>query len=293
MRFTKMHGLGNDFIVIDCRKKKIAELSKLMKKLSHRQFGIGFDQAIILLPSKKADFRMDIYNADGGRVEMCGNGIRCIAKYIWDRKLSKKDVLDIETLAGIIKPKKAGNLIKVDMGAPILEAKDIPMKIGSEFGVRSWKEENSKSVVDYPLRIENKEFKITCVSMGNPHCVIFVDDVNIFPVTQYGPIIENHSLFPKRTNVEFVEIVSKKELKMRVWERGSGETLACGTGACASAVAAHLNKLAGRKVTVHLAGGDLKIDWSEKDNHVYMTGPAIEVFEGFVKVPKNAFAFFG
>ncbi len=271
INFTKMHGLGNDFIVIDCRKKRIAGLSRLMKKLSHRQFGIGFDQALILLPSKKADFRMDIYNADGGRVEMCGNGIRCFAKYIWDRKLSKKDTLEIETLAGVIKPKRAGKMVTVDMGEPILEAKDIPVNLNG-------------MVIQYPLTVEDKEFKITCISMGNPHCVIFVDKASSFPVTQYGQLIENHPLFPKRINVEFVEIVSGKELKMRVWERGSGETLACGTGACAAAVAANLNGLAGRKVTIRLVGGDLKIEWSEKDNHVYMTGPAVEVFEGKLEI---------
>lgn len=284
INFTKMHGLGNDFIVIDCRRKKIAGLSRLVRKLSHRQFGIGFDQAIILFPSKKADFRMDIYNADGGRVEMCGNGIRCLAKYIWDRNLSRKDVLEIETLAGIIKPKKAGRLVRIDMGEPILEAKDIPVKISSELGVRSSEEQNSKPVIEYPLQIEDKEFKITCVSMGNPHCVIFADDIDNFPVTKYGQAIEKHQLFPKRINVEFVEVISKKELNMRVWERGSGETLACGTGACAALVAANLNGLAGKKATIHLSGGDLKIEWSEKDNHIYMTGPAAEVFEGVVEV---------
>ncbi len=284
INFTKMHGLGNDFIVIDCRRKKIAGLSRLVRKLSHRQFGIGFDQAIILFPSKKADFRMDIYNADGGRVEMCGNGIRCLAKYIWDRNLSRKDVLEIETLAGIIKPKKAGRLVRIDMGEPILEAKDIPVKISSEFGVGSSEEQNSKPVIEYPLQIEGKEFKITCVSMGNPHCVIFADDVDNFPVTKYGQAIEKHQLFPKRINVEFVEVISKKELNMRVWERGSGETLACGTGACAALVAANLNGLAGEKATIHLSGGDLKIEWSEKDNHIYMTGPAAEVFEGVAEV---------
>lgn len=284
INFTKMHGLGNDFIVIDCRRKKIAGLSRLVRKLSHRQFGIGFDQAIILFPSKKADFRMDIYNADGGRVEMCGNGIRCLAKYIWDRNLSRKDVLEIETLAGIIKPKKAGRLVRIDMGEPILEAKDIPVKISSEFGVGSSEEQNSKPVIEYPLQIEGKEFKITCVSMGNPHCVIFADDVDNFPVTKYGQAIEKHQLFPKRINVEFVEVISKKELNMRVWERGSGETLACGTGACAALVAANLNGLAGKRATIHLSGGDLKIEWSEKDNHIYMTGPAAEVFEGVAEV---------
>ena len=284
INFTKMHGLGNDFIVIDCRRKKIAGLSRLVRKLSHRRFGIGFDQAIILFPSKKADFRMDIYNADGGRVEMCGNGIRCLAKYIWDRNLSRKDVLEIETLAGIIKPKKAGRLVRIDMGEPILEAKDIPVKISSEFGVGSSEEQNSKPVIEYPLQTEDKEFKITCVSMGNPHCVIFADDVDNFPVAKYGPLIENHPLFPKRTNVEFIQVINKKRIKMRVWERGSGETLACGTGACAALVAANLNGLAGKKATIHLSGGDLKIEWSEKDNHIYMTGPAAEVFEGVAEV---------
>ena len=269
IHFTKMHGLGNDFIVIDCRKKKIAGLSRLMKKLSHRQFGIGFDQALVLLPSKKADFRMDIYNADGGRVEMCGNGIRCFAKYIWDRNLSRKDVLEIETLAGVIKPKKAGSLVQVDMGEPIFEGKYIPVNL-------------SGRIIKYPLNIEGMGFNITCVSMGNPHCVIFADDIDNFPVAKYGPLIENHPLFPKRTNVEFIQVINKKRIKMRVWERGSGETLACGTGACAALVAANLNGLAERKVVIHLAGGDLKIEWSEKDNHVYMTGPAVEVFEGVV-----------
>lgn len=269
INFTKMHGLGNDFIVIDCLRKKVSKLPQLVKKLSHRQFGIGFDQAIILFSSNKADFRMDIYNADGGRVEMCGNGIRCLARYIWDKNLSKKDVLEIETLAGIIKPKRSSKLIAVDMGKPILEASKIPVNL-------------SGMIIGYPLQIEELKFKITCVSMGNPHCVIFVKHVNNFPVTQYGPLIEKHPLFPQRTNVEFIEIINKKEIKMRVWERGSGETLACGTGACAAVVAANLNGLAEKKVVVHLAGGDLKIDWSKKDNRIYMTGPAVQVFEGVV-----------
>ena len=271
INFTKMHGLGNDFILIDCRKKNIPGLSGMIKKYSNRNFGIGFDQALILLPSKKADFRMDIYNADGGRVEMCGNGIRCFAKYIWDRKLSKKSILEIETLAGIIRPKKAGKMVRVDMGEPILEGEKIPTTMMDR-------------IINYPLLIESEAFLITSVSIGNPHCVIFIDDVDKFPVARFGPLIENHQLFPKRTNVEFIQVVNDKRLKMRVWERGSGETLACGTGACAAAVAANLNNLAGRKVTVHLAGGDLKIEWSEKDNHVYMTGPAVEVYEGIVEI---------
>lgn len=269
--FTKMHGLGNDFILIDVRGRKIPNLSRVVKKLSHRRFGIGFDQALILLPSKKADFRMDIYNADGGRVEMCGNGIRCLAKYIWGRRLSRKDTLSIETLAGVIRPRRVGNLVEVDMGGPILEGPQIPVNL-------------SGRVIDYPLKVGERGFSITCVSMGNPHCVIFVEDVDRFPVTQCGPLIENHPLFPKRTNVEFVEVVNERVLKIRVWERGAGETMACGTGACAGVVAGVLKNLVQRKVTVHLLGGDLRVEYSKRDNHVYMTGPAIEVFEGVVGV---------
>jgi diaminopimelate epimerase len=271
LKFTKMHGLGNDFIVVDCRKGEVPGFARIVKKISHRRFGVGFDQAIILLPSKHADFRMDIYNAYGGRVEMCGNGIRCLAKYIWDRRISKKDMLEIETLAGIIRPRKSGRMVMVDMGEPILEGSRIPVK-------------KKGKVIDHRLRVRGDIFHITCISMGNPHCVIFVDNVDGFPVERVGPLIEVKPFFPERVNVEFVEVLNEKELKMRVWERGAGETLACGTGACASAVAASLNGLARDRVTVHLAGGDLKIGWSRKDNHVYMTGPAAEVFEGMIEV---------
>lgn len=266
-----MHGLGNDFILIDARGRRTPNLSRVVKKLSHRRFGIGFDQALLLLSSRKADFRMEVYNADGGRVEMCGNGIRCLARYIWDRGLSKKDTLSIETLAGVIKPRRVGNLIEVDMGEPILEGSKIPVKINGR-------------PIDYPLVVGDREFRITCVSMGNPHCVIFVEDVDRFPVGRYGPLIETHPLFPKLTNVEFVEVLDEKGLKMRVWERGSGETMACGTGACAGVVAGVLKNLVQRKLTVHLPGGDLKIEYSNKDNHLYMRGPAHEVFKGVVEV---------
>lgn len=268
--FTKMHGLGNDFIVIDTRKKEIPGISKVLKKLGDRRFGIGFDQALILKGSKKADFRMDIYNNDGSRVEMCGNGIRCFAAYIWKHGISKKQSLEVETLAGIIRPKKDGKLVRVDMGEPILEGRLIPTIMEGR-------------VIDHALAINDRSFKITCVSMGNPHCVIFVEDVSSFPLTKYGPHIEVNKFFPKKTNVEFIEAVSPSKIKMRVWERGAGETLACGTGACASAVASHLKGLTGRKVTVELAGGSLKIEWA-KDNHVYMTGPAEEVFTGVVEL---------
>ncbi len=268
IEFTKMHGLGNDFIVLDLTGRSLSKLQEAIIKLADRRFGIGFDQALILKKSRKADFRMDIYNGDGGRVEMCGNGIRCFARYIWDRKLSKKTVLDIETLAGIIRPAKVpGGLVKVDMGQPILNGPDIPVKATGE-------------VLDRPLAAGGMEFKITCVSMGNPHCVIFVDDVDNFPVAEYGPLIEAHRFFPNRTNVEFIEVVNNRRIKMRVWERGAGETLACGTGASASVVAAHLKKLINRKAVVELLGGELSIEVSKEDGRVYMTGPAEEVFTG-------------
>ena len=296
MHFTKMHGLGNDFILIDCRERELGvrsfELGELSKKLCHRRFGIGSDQLLLLCHSDVADFRMRIFNADGSEVEMCGNGIRCLAKYIWDRSLSNKNTLDIETLAGIIRPERAGDMVRVDMGVPIFEPEKIPVNISQKSGVKS-QELNPSShlfskggmggVIDYPLQIADKVFHITCVSMGNPHAVIVVDDVSNFPVAYYGQMIENHSLFPKRTNVEFIDIRNSAEINMRVWERGSGETMACGTGASAAAVASNIKGLTGKKVTIHLIGGDLFIEWA-KDNHVYMTGPATEVFKGLVEI---------
>lgn len=272
--FTKMHGLGNDFIIVDCREKDIPSPGKVFKKLSDRRFGIGFDQAIILKkPSKgvSADFRMDIYNSDGGRVEMCGNGIRCLANYVWKRKLSKKRRLDIDTLAGIIRPEKDGRLVRVDMGEPVLEGRDIPVAMDG-------------LIKDYPFIAGDRTFRMTCVSMGNPHAVIFVRDADSFPVEKYGPLIENSlKFFPKRTNVEFIEVLSPRRVKMRVWERGSGQTLACGTGACAAAVASNLNGFTGTNISVTLKGGALKIEWS-KQGRVYMTGPAMEVYEGSVDI---------
>lgn len=282
IHFTKMHGLGNDFILIDCMLQACPfnneQLVDISKHLCDRRFGVGADQILLLYPSNIADFRMMIFNADGSEVEMCGNGIRCLAKYIWDRGLSSKNILSIETLAGVIRPEKAGDMVKVDMGEPIFEAERIPVRINSKL-----KTQNPKLIIDYPLQLEGREFKITCLSMGNPHAIILVDDVSDFPVTYYGPMIETHPIFPKRTNVEFIQALSEKELRMRVWERGSGETMACGTGASAVVVAANLKGLTGRSVTVHLPGGGLLIDWAE-DNHVYMTGPAVEVFEGIINI---------
>ncbi len=290
LKFTKMHGLGNDFVLIDCRGFEPPALSVLARKLCHRRFGIGADQLLLLYPSEGADFMMRIFNADGSEVEMCGNGIRCFAKYIWDRGLSGKGVLRVETMGGIIRAEKADGLVRVDMGEPIFEPGEIPVRIvpGSsavDQVPRSDKyhsaadTRHSKPVVDYPVRIDDKEFTMTCVSMGNPHAVVIVDNVSEFPVAYYGPMIENHALFPKRTNVEFVEVLDRSEIRMRVWERGTGETMACGTGASAAAVAAHLKGLTGRSVTVHLNGGDLSIEWAA-DNRVYMAGPAVEVFQG-------------
>lgn len=270
LRFSKMHGTGNDFLVLDGINHLLPNnLSELAKKLSHRRFGVGFDQMLVIRPSQgeSADFKMEIINADGSQVEMCGNGIRCIAKYIHDHNLSPKTELVIETLAGLIRPKLQGGLVEVDMGEPELEATKIPIQLEGK-------------VLEHPLKIKDKTFQLTGVSMGNPHAVIFVDSVENFPVSEWGPLIEKHELFPNRVNVEFIEVTSPTQLKMRVWERGAGETYACGTGACASLVAAVLTGRSKREATLHLKGGDLKICWSENNNRVYMTGPAEEVFEG-------------
>jgi diaminopimelate epimerase len=294
MHFTKMHGLGNDFVLMNCIEQACPPADErfrdLSRRLCNRRFSVGADQILLLYPSGIADFKLKIFNANGGEVEMCGNGMRCVAKYIWDRNLSDKNILSIETLAGIIKPEKAGDMVRVDMGEPVFEPEKIPVNMSLMSGVQDLKERvsNLKSqisnlVLDYPLQIADREFRITCVSMGNPHAVIVVDDVSSFPVTHYGPMIENHAFFPRKTNVEFIEILSRKEIKMRVWERGSGETTACGTGASAAAVAANIKDLTDRNVTVNLLGGDLSIEWAP-DNRVYMTGPATEVFEGTIEL---------
>lgn len=280
LSFTKMQSLGNDFILIDDRGSRLRDIKTLSRFLCNRRFGIGADQLLILKNSKKADFRMRIFNSDGSEVEMCGNGIRCLAKYIWDKKFKIQDSrfkiegLRIETLAGIKYIKRVGKLIQVDMGEPILEPEKIP--------VSSRVKSHGSQVMNYPLKVKDREFKITCVSMGNPHTVIVVDDVKSFPVYEYGPMIENHEIFPNRTNVEFIKIQDRRNIIMRVWERGVGETMACGTGASAVTVASSLLGLTDRKVTVHLLGGRLMIEWAEKDNHVYMTGDAVEVFEGTI-----------
>ncbi len=305
IKFTKMHALGNDFIVIDNREAKLKSVSRIAEKLCHRRFGIGADQMLLLGHSKNADFRMRIFNADGSEVEMCGNGIRCLGKYIWDNILLCDDTafarkycqsiesLAIETLAGIKYIYKSGNLYRIDMGEPVFEPAKIPVKLSQESGVRSSVKRkhnselitpDSEPVINYPLRIKDREFRMTCISMGNPHAVIIVKDVDAVQLNNIGPLIENHKLFPSRTNVEFVQPQGKGNIKMRVWERGAGETMACGTGASASAVVSALLGLTARRVTVHLPGGKLLINWAEKDNHVYMTGPAENVFEGTIEI---------
>ena len=281
INFVKMHGLGNDFILIDCLYKSLGNssfLSYLAKKLCNRNFGIGADGLILILPSSKADLRMGIFNYDGSEAQMCGNGIRCFAKYAYENKLVSKNKFTVETLAGIIIPELtiSNNKIlgvKVNMGIPKLRRRDIPMA-----------GEDTPTVVDEILKINPEQiFKITCVSMGNPHCIIFVNDVKSIPVDKIGPKIENHPLFPEKTNVEFIQVLNRKEINFRVWERGVGETLACGTGACAALVANVLNKKTDRKATIHLPGGDLDIQWAD-DGHVYMTGPAELVFKGEIEI---------
>jgi diaminopimelate epimerase len=276
MTFTKMHGTGNDFIVIDCRKNELADPKDFAVRYCNRRLGVGADQVLLLCSSEQADFRMLIYNADGSEVEMCGNGIRCLARYIWDRGLSDKDVLEVETLAGIIRPERTGETVRVDMGEPVFDKKNIPVAVSGDM-----------PLLDYPLNVMGRDFGVTCISMGNPHAVIFPEeDVSLVPLEKYGAAIETHPLFPRRTNVEFINVNSREELTMRVWERGAGETLACGTGACAAAVAAMIKGLTERRVIVHLGGGDLEIQWAA-DNHVYMTGPAVEVFEGKIRMDSD------
>ena len=274
LQFTKMHGLGNDYVYMDAINQKIENRSELAKFVSDRHFGIGSDGLILICPSEKADFRMQMFNQDGSEAEMCGNGIRCVGKFVYDKGLTKKETITVETLAGIktlVMTAKNGKIetARVDMGEPILEPEKIPV-ISNENPVKNLK-----------LEVEDKDFTFTCVSMGNPHAVTFIkEDVNKFDICKYGAKLEVNKAFPKKANIEFINVIDDKTLKMRVWERGAGETLACGTGACAVTVAAILNEYTKRAVTVHLLGGDLKIEWNKNDNHVYMTGPATTVFEG-------------
>ena len=273
IKFTKMHGLGTDYVYMNAIHQHIEDESTLAQFVSNRNFGIGSDGLILICKSEKADFKMRMFNSDGSEAEMCGNGIRCVGKFVYDKGLTQKTEVTIETLAGIktlqlnVKNGKV-ETVKVDMGEPILEPKEIPV-ISEE-----------KPVKNLKLKAEDKEFVFTCVSMGNPHAITIVDNTKEFDVEKYGKVLEVNKAFPNKTNVEFIEIVDKNNIKMRVWERGAGETLACGTGACASVVACVLNNLTERNVNVELLGGKLEIEWNKNDNHVYMTGPAVTVFEG-------------
>lgn len=273
IKFTKMHGLGNDYVYIDAINQKIENESSLAKFVSNRHFGIGSDGLILICKSDIADFKMRMFNSDGSEAEMCGNGIRCVGKFVYDKGLTDKTTVKIETLAGIktlVLNTKDGKVetARVDMGEPILEAEKIPV-ISKEHPVKNLE-----------LEAENEKFKFTCVSMGNPHAITIVENTKEFDVEKYGKILEVDKAFPKKANIEFAQIIDKENIKMRVWERGAGETLACGTGACATAVACNLNGLTGKKVNIELLGGTLNIEWNEKDNHVYMTGPAVTVFDG-------------
>jgi diaminopimelate epimerase len=268
--FIKMHGTGNDFVVIDGRKRSVRISKKLVQRLCHRRFGIGADQILVIASSRRADVQMRIFNADGSEVEHCGNGIRCLARYVAEGENSKK-TLSVETLSGISVVKLLEDKVRVDMGVPRFEAKEIPVQTQGR-------------VIARPFTQDGFQMEMTCVSMGNPHCVIPVEAVEPFPVEAVGSQIENDPFFPNRTNVEFAEFVSRDRIKMRVWERGSGETWACGTGACAVAVAGVLLKKTGRKVQMDLKGGALEIYWDPKTNHVFLTGPAEEVYRGEIVV---------
>ena len=273
MKFTKLHGCGNGYIYVNLFEETLDNPAEMAIKVSDHHFGIGSDGLITIGPSEIADFMMHIYNADGSEAEMCGNGVRCVGKYVYDHGLTDKQSVKVETGAGImvlelnVENGKVSTVC-VDMGEPIFEPQKIPVVA------------EGTPVIMEPITVGDKEWKMTCVSMGNPHAVVFVDEVKDFPLEIYGPLFENHERFPKRTNTEFVKVVSREEAYMRVWERGSAETWACGTGTCATVVACILNGLTERKVLVHLLGGDLVIEWDEETNHVFMTGPATEVFCG-------------
>ncbi len=295
MKFVKMHGCGNDYIYVDGSVEKIAQEDKpaLAKRLSDRHFGVGGDGVIFINPSGEADFEMEMYNADGSRAEMCGNGIRCVAKYVYDRGLTSKKKISIISTGQVkelklaIQDKKVV-FVKVNMGSPefmpepeVMEAPEIVnmMNLPAEQITAG-----AKQMIDEPIFLFGKEYRMTCVSMGNPHAVLFVEDLKELAIEKLGSAIENHTLFPKRTNVEFVKVVDRSTIEMRVWERGTGETLACGTGACAAAAACMVNNLTDEQVTAKLAGGDLEIFWDKEQNRMFMTGSATFVFEGEIAV---------
>ena len=304
MKFTKMQGLGNDYVYVNCLEEQLENPSEMAKFVSDRHFGIGSDGLILIRPSDAADFEMEMYNADGSRGEMCGNGIRCVAKYVYDYGLTDKTSISVETLGGIknlnlIVENGKVRLVRVDMGRPKLEAAEVPILceavteecvvdedsvLGGGYAEDIVKIGDCRKVINEPIVVDGMEYRITGVSMGNPHAVVFLEDVEGLEIEKIGPKFENHERFPKRINTEFVRVIDRETIEMRVWERGSGETLACGTGACAAAVASILNGLAERKVTVKLRGGDLLVEWEEETGKVYMTGPAVTVYEGEIEI---------
>ena len=278
MKFTKMHGIGNDYVYVNCFEETVKDPNKTSRFVSDRHFGIGSDGLILIKPSDVADFEMDMYNSDGSQGAMCGNGIRCVAKYVYDYGLTDKTQISINTKSGIkyldltVEDGKVA-LVKVNMGAPDTIAKNIPIVSDKE------------QVIDEPILVDGKEYRMTGVSMGNPHAVVYIDDVKGLDIEKIGPKFENHKVFPDRVNTEFCKVLDDHTVEMRVWERGAGETLACGTGACAVAVASILNGYTKEEVTIKLLGGDLKIFWDRKENLVYMTGPATVVFDGEIEIP--------
>ena len=279
MKFTKMHGCGNDYVYINGFEEKVPQDRKpeIVRAISDRHFGIGSDGAIFINPAKEADFEMEMYNADGTRSEMCGNGMRCVGKYVYDYGLTKQTEFSVVSAGKIkyltlaVEDDKAVQ-IRVNMGSPILTPAEIPVIADGE------------NVIKEQITVLDKEYEMTCVSMGNPHAVVFVEDTASFPVNEIGPYFENHEKFPNRTNTEFVQVVDRNHIKMRVYERGTGETLACGTGCCASAVACVLNGLTDSEVDVEVLGGVVHIEWDRESNLVYMTGPAVTVFDGEITI---------
>lgn len=273
MKFTKMQGLGNDYVYVNCLKEKVESPSEMARRVSDRHFGVGSDGLILICPSERADFEMKMYNADGSRGEMCGNGIRCVGKYVYDYGLTDQTEISVETLGGIkylsltVEDGKV-SCVKVDMGSPIFRPDEIPVKA------------DGKQAIDVPICVDGNEYPMTCISMGNPHAVVYLEEIKNLEIEKIGPKFEHHPYFPNRVNTEFAHVIDRHTVEMRVWERGSGETLACGTGACAVAVASMVNGLTEDCVTVRLLGGDLNIEWDREKNVVYMTGPATVVFDG-------------
>lgn len=277
MKFTKMHGIGNDYVYVNCMKSEIENPSGVSEFISNRHFGIGSDGLVLIMPSETCDFRMRMFNSDGSEAEMCGNATRCVGKYVYDNGLTNKEEITLETKAGVKVLKlfiTDGKVEKVtvDMGEPILECSKIPVDFKGE------------SYINKPITVDGKEYKVTCVSMGNPHAVVYMQGIDKMEIEKIGPMFESHPFFPNKTNTEFVEVIDRRTLKMRVWERGAGETLACGTGACAVLTASVLNGLCENEATVKLIGGDLSIKWNKEDNHIYMTGSATKVFDGEIDI---------